>query len=94
VVDKLLEGQAKGTRDQILELEKRFHLKSIGEGEFVGRKRKLIVEIEETGAKLTPEESEWLNLHHHFAEQAGEEVKAEIQKSQMKIAQKKMEGTI
>jgi hypothetical protein len=31
-------------------------------------------------------------LHHHFAEKGGEEVKAEIQKSQMKIAQKKIEG--
>lgn len=89
-MDKLLSSQAKGTRDQILELEKKFHLKTISEPEFVGKKRKLIVEIEETGAKLTPQETEWLSLHHHFADNTGEEVKADIQKSQMKIAQKKL----
>lgn len=90
-MDKLLSSQAKSTRDQILELEKKFHLKALPEADFVARKRKLIVEIEETGAKLTPQEAEWLSLHHHFADSAGEEVKAEIQKTQMKIAQKKIE---
>jgi hypothetical protein len=43
---------------------------------------------------LTEEEADWLQLHHHFAEKGNEEVKSEIQKNQVKIAQKKMEGNI
>lgn len=72
----MLAQQAVGSRTQILELEKRFHLKNISEGEYVARKRKLIVEIEEVGAKLTAEEADWLQLHHHFADKGNEEVKS------------------
>jgi hypothetical protein len=60
----------------------------------VAQKRKLIVEIEELGAKLAPEEAEWLQLHHHFVEKGSQEVKEEMQKNQVKIAQKKMEGNV
>jgi len=48
------------------------------------------VEIEETGAKLSAEERDWLNLHHHFVEKGGEEVKEEMQKNQVLLAQKKL----
>lgn len=50
----------------------------------------MIVEIEDTGAKLTPEEKQWLNLHH-FSDKNNHDIKEEIQKNQMKIVQKKME---
>ena len=92
MVDKILNEQAKGLRHRLAELEKQHHFKSVSEKAYVGRKRRLIVEIEETGAKLTIEEAEWLKLNHHFVEKgSGEEVKAEVQQNQVKMAQKKLE---
>lgn len=52
-MDKILSEQAKGIRNTIKELDKKFHTKNMSEPEYVSLKRKLIVEIEETGAKLT-----------------------------------------
>ena len=66
----------------------------MSEVDYVGKKRKMIVEIEETGAKLTPEEKDWLDLHSHFLEKGSEDVKEEIQKNQMKLVQKKIEEKI
>lgn len=69
-------------------------MKTINETDYVSKKRKLIIEIEETGAKLAPDEREWLTLHHHFLEKGGQEVNEEIQKNQIKIVQKKIEDKV
>jgi hypothetical protein len=45
-VDKLLSEQARGTRNRIKDLEDKYHLKTMSEIDYVGKKRKMIVEIE------------------------------------------------
>ena len=90
IVEKLLTEQVKGTRNKIKDLDHKYQIKSIAEADYVSNKRKMIVEIEQTGAKLTAEEKDWLNLHH-FSEKNSTQVKQEIQKNQMKIVQKKIE---
>ena len=46
IVDKLLSEQARGTRNRIKDLEDKYHLKTMSEIDYVGKKRKMIVEIE------------------------------------------------
>ncbi len=53
-MDRLLEEQVRGTRNHIKDIEDRYHLKKMNEVDYVSKKRKMIVEMEEMGAKLTP----------------------------------------
>ena len=60
ITNSLLTTQAKGLRKKLKELQKSMDLGKIGEAEYVKNKRGIIVELQDSGVKLTNEETEWL----------------------------------
>lgn len=64
IMANVMKNQVAGYRAQIKYLDDQYHLKKIADSEYFGKKRKLLVDIQETGASLTPEEMSWLELHH------------------------------
>ena len=86
ITNSLLTTQAKGLREKLKELQKSMDLGKIGEAEYVKNKRGIIVELQDSGVKLTNEETEWLE-QHDFDVNKGE-VKKETEAKHMAVAQK------
>ena len=55
IMGQLMEGQVKGIRAAISELDKAYQLKKIPENHYFIRRRQLLVDIQEAGAPLTGE---------------------------------------
>jgi hypothetical protein len=60
IMASVMENQVAGYRSQIKILDDAYNLKKIADSEYFGNKRKLLVDIQETGCPLTNEESSWL----------------------------------
>ena len=86
ITNNLLSTQAKGLRGQISELDKKYQMNQIPEAQYVKTKRGIIVQLQDSGIKLSEQESSWLQLHH-FDEHKGE-IKEEAADKHLGKAQK------
>jgi hypothetical protein len=76
IMASVMKKQVEGLRSQIKSFDDQYHLKKISQNHYVRKKKQLLVDIQETGATLTPEESEWLELNFdqskgHISEETG-----------------------
>lgn len=53
IMESVMKNQVAGLRSQIKLLDDAFNLKKIHDGEYFGKKRKLLVDIQETGCPLS-----------------------------------------